>query len=143
MVGGDPVDEAVSRLTRASEGDSLDPKEVSDVLRGLRAKAESEVRFEAKAETERLKAATVPAEQLLAALELIQQKATQEVDVRAKRYINAAIARFDQLGDQKDRATSISPRSSTHGRTTGTRRWSAISSPRAANPSPSTSSSTR
>lgn len=101
MVGGDPVDEAVSRLTRASEGDSLDPKEVSDVLRGLRAKAESEVRFEAKAETERLKAATVPAEQVLAALELIQQKATQEVDVRAKRYINAAIARFDQLGDAK------------------------------------------
>jgi len=74
MVGGDPVDEAVTRLTRASEGDTLDPKEVSDVLRGLRAKADGEVRQEAKAETETLKAANVPAEQVLSALELIQQK---------------------------------------------------------------------
>ena len=101
MVGGDPVDEAVMRLTRASEGDSLDPKEVSDVLRGLRAKAEAEVSHEVKVETETLKTANVPAAQVLPALELIHQKATQEVDARAKRYINTAIARFDQLGDAK------------------------------------------
>jgi hypothetical protein len=101
MVGGDPVDEAVARLTRASEGDTLDPKEVSDVLRGIRAKAEAEVRHEAKEETETLKAAKIPAEQVLSALELIQQKAMQEIDTRAKRYINSTIARFDQLADAK------------------------------------------
>ncbi|MDT5093241.1 MAG: hypothetical protein QOH60_2604, partial [Mycobacterium sp.] len=101
MVAGEPVDEAVARLTRAGEGGILNPKEVSDVLRGLRAKAEAEVRHEAKAETETLKAANVPAEQVMSALELIQEKATAEIDTRAERYINSTIARFDQQADAK------------------------------------------
>ena len=101
VVGGDPVAEAAARLSRADVGEMLDPKVTADVLRGLRTRAEAEVRQEAREETEKLKATGIPAEQVVAALDLIQQKATQEVGVRAQRYITEVITRFDQLGEAR------------------------------------------
>ena len=121
MVSGDATDEAVARLTRASEGGKLDPKEVSDILRGIRAKAEAEVRHEAKVETETLKAAKVPAEQVVSALELIQQKATQRSTPGRSATSTRPSLASTRRPMPRDQGKRISRRWSTRRKTSGTR----------------------
>jgi hypothetical protein len=99
MRTGDPVDEAVARLSLLDRDNKAGAKDVASILRGLRARADQDVGRERTAQAaEAVK--NVPPDQRGQLLMAMSDSAPDEVENRAHVYIARLITRFDQLADR-------------------------------------------
>ncbi len=101
MAKGDPVEEAATRLIRLESAKDVKPDDVTTVLRGLRGRAEQDVRGELRERATEL-SKTTPPHALAQVLESVTSSGEKAVENRARIYIHRFINRFDAIGRATD-----------------------------------------